>query len=90
MPSEHICGEYGAPDRPNTALEATGHSTLYGRRGSVPCGPRLGLGVRRLTLKCGTQACLSSRRNTPHMHFLSREDNAKWGRIIKEAGIKGD
>jgi len=24
------------------------------------------------------------------MHFLSREDNAKWGRIIKDAGIKGD
>ena len=22
--------------------------------------------------------------------LLSREDNAKWGRIIQEAGIKGD
>ena len=52
--------------------------------------PRLSASVRRLTLKCGTLACLSSYRNTPHMHFLSREDNAKWGRIIKEAGIKGD
>ena len=90
MPSEHICGEYGAPDRPNTALEATGHNVRF----------MAGVGLYRVARASAwafgvspsnvVHRRVSLHRNTPHMHFLSREDNAKWGRIIKEAGIKGD
>jgi hypothetical protein len=61
-------------NRPNEALEATGHScTLFGRREFVPCGSRFSFGVRRTTRITGRSPRLGKEVVGEDLEAMTRE-----------------